>query len=130
MEEEEVTLNVFNAIKHPHENDSCFSIDVVEAIVSNQVSHTDLLETSLLHVNLGDLEDEEVNEYLLWMDSFRLNRMKFFEALGASPSRPIPFVEKPHVIHRYLYHMIITHHSILDPILPSLFSLRSNDKIM
>ena len=80
MQEEEVTFNVFNAIKHPHENDKCFIIDVVEALVSNQVGHTNPLEINLLHENLGDLEDEEVKEYLLWMDSFGLDRMKYFEA--------------------------------------------------
>ena len=31
--QEEVPFNVSNAIKHPHENDRCFSIDVVEATV-------------------------------------------------------------------------------------------------
>ena len=46
--------------------------------MSNQVGHTDPLETSLLHENLGDLEDEEVKEYLLWMDSFEPNRRKYF----------------------------------------------------
>ena len=70
-------------------NDSCFNIDVVEAIVSDQVGHTNPLETSLLHENLGDLEDEALKEYLLWMDPFRPNRRKYFEASGASPSRPI-----------------------------------------
>ena len=62
--------------------------------MSNQVGHTNPLETSLLHENLGDLEDEEVKEYLLWIDSFGPNRRKYFESLGLSPSRPIPSVEK------------------------------------
>ena len=43
MQEEEVTFNVFDAIKHPHENDSCFNIDVVEAIMSSQVGQIDPL---------------------------------------------------------------------------------------
>ena len=37
VQEEEVTFNVFNAIKHPSDNDSCFKVDVLEAIVSNQL---------------------------------------------------------------------------------------------
>ena len=37
MKEKEVTFNVFNVFKHSHENDSCFNIDVIEDIVSNQV---------------------------------------------------------------------------------------------
>ena len=37
VQEEEVTFNVFNAIKHPLNNDSCFRMDVLEAIVSNKL---------------------------------------------------------------------------------------------
>ena len=34
VQEEEVTFNVFNAIKHPHDTDSCFLMDMLEGIVS------------------------------------------------------------------------------------------------
>ena len=95
VQEEEVTFSVFNAIKRPHENDNCFNIDVVEAIVSSQVGQTNPLKTSLLHENFEDLEDDEVKNYLLWMDSFGPIRRKYFEALGASLSYPIPYIEKP-----------------------------------
>ena len=59
VQEEEVTFNVFNAIEHPNENDSRFSTDVVEAIVSSKVGQTDPLETTLLHENFEDLEEGE-----------------------------------------------------------------------
>ena len=98
VQEEEETFNVFKAIKHPHENDSCFSVDIIKAIVSNQVGSTDPLETSLQHENVDTLEDEEVKNYLLWMDSFRRNRRKYFEDLGANPSRPIPSIEQPLIL--------------------------------
>ena len=51
VQEEEVTFNVFNAIKHPHDNDSCFRVDVLEAIVSKQVGPSEPLKTSLTHSN-------------------------------------------------------------------------------
>ena len=35
VQEEEVTLRVFNAIKYPHDNNSCFILDVIKAIVSS-----------------------------------------------------------------------------------------------
>ena len=98
VQEEEVTFNVCNAIKHPFENDNCFNVDVIEAIVSSQVGSTDPLETSLLHENLDALEDEEVKNYLLWMDSFEPNRRKYFEDLGASLSCPIPSIEQPPIL--------------------------------
>ena len=37
VQEEEVTFNVFNAIKHPHDTNSCFRVDMLEAIVSSQL---------------------------------------------------------------------------------------------
>ena len=52
VQEEVITFNVFNAFKHLHENDSCFNVDAIEAIVSSQVGSTDPLETSLLHENV------------------------------------------------------------------------------
>ena len=49
VQDEEVTFNVFNAIKHPIESESCFRVDIVEAIVSSQKNHIDPLETSLIY---------------------------------------------------------------------------------
>ena len=40
VQEEGVTFRVFNAIKHPLDNDSCFRVDVIEAIVSSQLGHS------------------------------------------------------------------------------------------
>ena len=95
VQEEEVIFNVFNAIKYPRASDSCFRIDEIEAIVSTHVGQLDPLEASLLQEESSDMEDKEVLEYLLWMDSFEPNRRKYFEALGQSASRPIPSIEKP-----------------------------------
>ena len=66
--------------------------------MSSQVGSTDPLETSLLHENVDTLEDEEVKNYLLLMDSSRQNRRKYFEDLGANTSCPIPFIEQPPIL--------------------------------
>ena len=82
VQEEEVTFNVFNAIKHPNENDSCFSTDVVEAIVSSKVGQIDPLETTLLHENFEDLEeDEQMSIYCRWILSGLVqgNTLKLWE---------------------------------------------------
>ena len=63
VRDEEVKFNVFNAIKYQVESDSCFSVDVVEVIVSNHVGHTDPLETSLTHGYSSESDDEEVKDY-------------------------------------------------------------------
>ena len=70
VQEEEVTFNVFNAIKHPRDNDSCFRVDMLEAIVSSQLGPSEPLETSPTHDDPFSYEDETVQEYVKWMDSF------------------------------------------------------------
>ena len=52
VQEEEVTFNVFNAIKHPHDIDNCFRVDMLEAIVSSQLVPSESLETSQLMMTL------------------------------------------------------------------------------
>ena len=98
VQEEEVTFKVFNDIKHPHDTDSCFRVDMLEAIVSSQLVPSEPLETSLTHDDPSFCEDETVQGYVKWMDSFGPNRRKYFESLGASPSRLTPSIEKPPIV--------------------------------
>ena len=49
VQKEEVTFGVFHPIKNMHDNDNCFIMDVVEAIVSNHLGPVEPLETSLTH---------------------------------------------------------------------------------
>ena len=46
VQEEEVIFNVFNSIKHPHDTDSFFRVDMLEAIVSSQLVPSKPMETS------------------------------------------------------------------------------------
>ena len=61
VQEDEVEFNVFEAVRHPAESDTCFMTETVEAIVSSQSGLTDPLEASLV---LSDLEKwgEEAEE--------------------------------------------------------------------
>ena len=93
VQEEEVTFNVFNAIQHPHDTDSCFEVDMLEAKVSSQLVPSEPLETSLTHDDPSSCEEETIQEYVKWMVSFGPNRRKYFESLGASPSRLTPSIE-------------------------------------
>ena len=54
-----VTFRVFNAIKHPHDNDR---VDVIEAIMSNQLGHSKPLETSLTREDPSSCDDDIVRE--------------------------------------------------------------------
>ena len=64
VQEEEVTFSVFNAIKHLHDNDNCFRVDFIEAIVSNQLAPSEPLETSLTHESPSSYENDLVWEYV------------------------------------------------------------------
>ena len=72
-----MAFNVFNAKKHPHDNDSYFRVDVIEAIVSNQLGPSEPLVTSLTHEDPSSCEDDVVREYVKWMDSFSPNKRKY-----------------------------------------------------
>ena len=69
VQDDEVKFNMFEAMRHPTESDTCFMIEIVEAIVSSQSGLTDPLETSLVQSESEEL-GEEVKEYAKWMDSF------------------------------------------------------------
>ena len=48
VQEDEVKFNVFEAVRHPAESNTCFMVEIVEAIVSSQSGLTDPLEASLV----------------------------------------------------------------------------------
>ena len=94
VQDDEVKFNVFEAVRHPAESDTCFMAEMVEAIVSSQSGLTDPLETSLVE-NESENLSEEAEEYVKWMDSFGHNRRKYFESLGEGVKTPVPSIEQP-----------------------------------
>ena len=135
VQEEEVTFNVFNAIKHPPDNVSCFKVDVLKVIVSNQLGPSEPLETSLAHDNPSYYKDEIVQEYMKWMDSFGSNRRKYFESLGACPSPLTPSIEKPPIVEEkqlpnHLRYAYLMEESTLPVIISSSLSNMEEDKLL
>ena len=94
VQEDEVKFNVFEAVRHPAESDTCFMAEIVEAIMSSRSGLTDPLETSLVE-NESENLSEEAEEYVKWMDSFGHNRRKYFESLGEGAKTPVPSIEQP-----------------------------------
>ena len=94
VQEEEVKFNVFEAVRHPAESDTCFMAEMVEAIVSSRSGLIDPLETSLVE-NESENLSEEAKEYVKWMDFFGHNRRKYFESLGEGIKTPVPSIEQP-----------------------------------
>ena len=135
VQQKEVTLNVFNAIKHPHDTDSCFQVDMLEAIVSSQLVPLEPLETSLTHDDSSSCEDETVQEYVKWMEFFGPNRRKYFESLGASPSRLTPSIEKPPIVEdkqlpSHLRYAYLMEESTLPVIISSSLSNMEEEKLL
>ena len=135
VQEEKVTFNVFNVIKHPHDNGSCFQVDVLEAIVSSQLGPSEPLETSLTHDDPSSCEDKMVQEYVKLMDSFGPNRRKYFESLGASPSRLTPYIEKPPIMEEkklpnHLRYAYLGEESTLPIIISSSLSNMEEEKLL
>ena len=94
VQEDEVKFNVFEAVRHQIESDTCLMTEIVEAIVSSLSGLTDPLEASLVQSDSKNM-DEEAEEYVKWMDSFEPNRRTYFESLGESAKTPVPSVEQP-----------------------------------
>ena len=94
VQDDEIKFNVFEAVRHPAESDTCFMIETVEAIVSSQSGPTDPLETSLVQSESEEL-GEKVKEYVKWMDSFQPNRRKYYEPLGKIAQTSVPSFEQP-----------------------------------
>ena len=94
VQDDEVKFNVFEAVRHPVESDTCFMIETVEAIMSSQSGLTEPLETSLVHSESEEL-GEEVKEYVKLMDSFQPNRRKYYKPLGENTQLPVPSLEQP-----------------------------------
>ena len=63
--------------------------------MSSQLGQLEPLETSLTHEDPASCDDHVVQEYVKWMASFGLNKIKYFESLGASSSCLTPPIEKP-----------------------------------
>ena len=81
MQDDEFRFSVFNVVRHPAKSDACFMIESVEAIVSRQSGLINPLEISLVQSDKGEL-GEEAEEYVKLMDSFKPNRIKYYEPLG------------------------------------------------
>ena len=94
VQDDNVKFNVFEAVRHPAESDTCFMIEIVEAIVSSQSGLTDPLETSLVQSESEEL-GEEVEEYVKLMDSYTPNRRKYCEPLGEITQMSVPSFEQP-----------------------------------
>ena len=103
--------------------------------MSSQLVPSEPLETSLTYDNPSSCEYETVQEYVKWMDSFRPNKRKYFESLGASPSRLTPSIEKPPIMEEkqlpnHLRYAYLGEESTLPVIISSSLSNMEEEKLL
>ena len=103
--------------------------------MSSQLVPLEPLETSLTYGDPSSCEDETVQEYVKWMDSFSPNRRKYFESLGVSPSRLTPSIKKPPVVEEkhllnHLRYAYLGEESTLLVIIPSFISNMEEEKVL
>ena len=134
VEDDEVKFNVFEAVRHSVESDTCFMIETVEAIVSSQSGLTDPLKTSLVHSESKEL-GEEVKEYVKWVDSFLPNRRKYYEPLGEITQTSVPSFEQPPKMEQkplpsHLRYSYLRDASILPLIISTSVTVEKEDKLL
>ena len=94
VQDDEVTFNVFKAMRHLTESNACFLVETIKAIVSSQSGPTDPLKASLVQSDSENLSEEAV-EYVNWMNSFKPNGRKYYEPLGENTQTPLPSSKQP-----------------------------------
>ncbi|KAL8147467.1 hypothetical protein AgCh_004972 [Apium graveolens] len=83
--DQDVTFNVFNAMKFPTENEECLKVELVDSVVTSeldQLLRSDALEKALL--GNSDSEDDEGEEQLQYLNTspWKRNIDMPFESLG------------------------------------------------
>ena len=134
VQDDEVKFNVFEAVRHPAESDTCFMIETVKAIVSSQSGPIDTLETSLVQSESEEL-GEEVKEYVKWMDSFQHNRRKYYEPLSEITQTSVPSFEQPPKMEQkplpsHLRYAYLRDASILPVIILASLTTAEEDKLL
>ncbi|KAL8108518.1 hypothetical protein AgCh_024828 [Apium graveolens] len=87
VQDQDVTFNIFKAIKFPTEDEECLKVDLINSAVTSELDHmlmSDALEKAL--VGDFDSDDEDGNEQLQYLNAspWRRKLDMPFESLGTS----------------------------------------------
>ncbi|PIN13095.1 DNA-directed DNA polymerase [Handroanthus impetiginosus] len=98
VQDQQITFNVFNAMKFPNESDKCFSVSLFDNLAGNEsIAKQPLnpLERALL--DLIDEENEEDLEVVKTLDASKFFKSKGVESLERiAPSKVLkPLIEEP-----------------------------------
>ncbi|XP_062113223.1 uncharacterized protein LOC133824357 [Humulus lupulus] len=90
---DEVVFSVFKAMTYSRASDNCYSIDVIDNVVSRRRWNSDALEV-VLAGGEEDNDDAEMKEYVKWINSYQPYKKKFKE-LEQGLERPLLSIEQP-----------------------------------
>ncbi|XP_062078458.1 uncharacterized protein LOC133782950 [Humulus lupulus] len=91
VEGDEVVFSVFKAMAYPMASDSCYSVDVIDKAVLERRVSSDALE-AVLTGGEEDEDDDEMKEYVKWINSYH-PYLKKFEELAEAIDRPLTSIQ-------------------------------------
>jgi len=101
VQNEQVTFNVFEAMKYPSEIDTCLQIDTIDKEIIESFRDTmsnDTLEGCIVHSGTTQSTNTSIQEYARYLEAspfYLLSKKPELEELGRNPSRPKPSIEEP-----------------------------------
>ena len=109
-------------------------IEAMEVIVSSHSGLIDPLETSLVQNDKEEL-GEEAEEYVKWMDSFQLNKRKYYEPLGENTQTLVPLIKRPPQLEQkplpsYLRYAYVRESSTLPVIISASLTTVEEEKLL
>lgn len=97
--DEQISFNVFKAMKFPTEADSCFQINVVDRIVQDtfRLHHpSDAYEACIAHSQSTHSESSEIKTCARFLESNHpYMRRRYYEELGTRTAKSVPSIVKP-----------------------------------
>ncbi|XP_048140761.1 uncharacterized protein LOC125316465 [Rhodamnia argentea] len=104
VQDDQVTFDVFKAMKYAAEPNDCLRVDAVDKLVESAFSKAtieDPLEACLVRPSKGEAEVEEVEQYTKFLEAnpplLRFRPPKF-EELGSNLKKRIPSIEEPPIL--------------------------------
>ena len=105
INDEQVTFNVFKAMKFPSSSDTCFRIDAIDSVVDDKFQENkfeDLLEGCIAQSKDAQCEDEKIHESAMRMKANPpipyYCRWQYETLEESTKKRPKPSIEEPLIL--------------------------------
>ena len=98
LNEEQITFNVFEALKFPTASDSCFQIDMEDREAENAFTldnPSNPWEACVMYSLVKDTNSATIEECVRYLQGYELLKtVKPYKALGTGPPRCLPFIQQ------------------------------------